>query len=148
MTWFIAILLGTLALLVAALPFLWKRSVPQAAPDPMPDPVEELQARRQAIYHEVQLLHNDWSIGQVTEAEYRERLQGYRLQAAALLREEIRLRELEERLEEEVLAVRAEGKALSEAETVACPNCSRLLEVGMAQCPACGAVVTEAAPHG
>jgi rubrerythrin len=142
MTWLIGALLAAAALAVVALPFLHRRS-PRGAP---PDAVEEVQAKRQAIYREAQVLHNDWTVGQVTDQEYRERLRAHRIQAALLLREEEQLLEIEERLEEEVLALRGNTPLdVAAGGDLACPNCGRLLANGVSECPACGAKVTESA---
>lgn len=155
MTWLIGALLGLAALGVAAFPFVRKRRLP---PEPL-DVIEELQGRRQAVYRDVQVLHNDWVVGQVPDSEHQERLQTLRLQAALLLREEMGLRQREESLEEEVLALRGKvpttkapaakvQPAKAAGKRVVCPNCSRVLRDGASECPACGAKVTEAATHG
>ncbi len=135
MTWLIGALLSLAVLAVVAVPFLRGRREAVLSDGP----IEYLRERRQALYREAQVLHNDWTVGQAPEQEYQERMQGYRLQAATLLREEERLLELKEELDEEVLALR--GKA--GGREVRCPNCSRLLERGALQCSACGALVTE-----
>ena len=145
MTWLIGAVLGIMALAVVSLPFFKRRSPVQS----LLDALRELQARRQDVYRETQLLHNDWTVGQVSEEEYQQRLQALRLQAASLLKEETQLREMEERLEEEVLALRVERPAGGQAAAaLVCPNCSRMLPGGASECPVCGAKVTEGASHG
>lgn len=140
MTWIIGIILGVIAVTVAALPFLRKRGVGAEGSDP----VRGLQERRQAIYQEIQLLQADMTVGQVSEQEYHDRLQAHRMAAALLVREEQRLLDLQQGLEEEVLAVRGKTKQ----DVTACPNCSRAAPRGAIQCPACGAALVEAASRG
>lgn len=142
MTWLAGALLAAVAVAVVAIPFLRRRSL---RGEPL-DAVEQLQAKRQAIYREAQVLYNDWTVGQVTDQEYQERLQAHRIQAALLLREEEQLLAIEERLEEEVLALRSNIPLdAAPGGDLVCPNCSRLLAEGASECPACGARVTESA---
>ncbi|MBI4197934.1 MAG: hypothetical protein HY533_02350 [Chloroflexi bacterium] len=142
MTWLVGALLAAAVLAIVALPFLRRRNLPKESPDA----VEALEARRQAIYREAQVLYNDWTVGQVTDQEYQERLRAHRIRAALLLREEEQMLEIEERLEEEVLALRGNTPLdVAAGDDHECPNCSQLLAEGASECPACGAKVTESA---
>ncbi|MBI4340056.1 MAG: hypothetical protein HY680_08915 [Chloroflexi bacterium] len=131
----IGIVLGLLALGVVALPFL-KRGHPLGGGDAL----EVLQERRKGIYRDIQVLHNDLNVGQVSQLEYQERLQAYRLQAALLLRDEDRFQELDQRLEEAVLALRQDPRGtLTVGEGPLCPSCGRPAREGLTECPSCGA---------
>ena len=69
---------------------------------------------REVIYEDIRTLQLDHDLGIIEEAEYRERMRAYRLQAAATLRDRERLEmEIDRQLEEEVLAARS---ALQEKE--------------------------------
>jgi hypothetical protein len=69
---------------------------------------------REVIYEDIRTLQLDHDLGIIEEAEYRERMRAYRLQAASTLRDRERLEmEIDRQLEEEVLAARS---ALQEKE--------------------------------
>ena len=69
---------------------------------------------REVIYEDIRTLQLDHDLGIIEEAEYRERMRAYRLQAAATLRDRERLEmEIDRQLEDEVLAARS---ALQEKE--------------------------------
>jgi hypothetical protein len=63
---------------------------------------------REVIYEDIRTLQLDHDLGIIEEAEYRERMRAYRLQAASTLRDRERLEmEIDRQLEEEVLAARS-----------------------------------------
>ena len=109
-----ALLLGALlavgALVVVIWPFLrWERGVSNPVSDPSAG-MAEMRQRREAIYREMRTLETEHGLGQVDAQEYEERLQGYRLQAAAALRQEEelagRVARLDRAVEEEIQAAR------------------------------------------
>ena len=70
------------------------------------DPIIEIRKRREAVYEEARILHNDHLLGDVPLVEYEPRAQAYRIRAAELLRDEERLHDLGRRLEEDILDLR------------------------------------------
>ena len=105
----VGLLLALVCIGVLTLPFL--RSVRQGQVLLSQDPVEEVLARREAVYEEIRILQLDYELGNIGEKEYQTRLQGYRMQAASFLQKqedlETELRRLDQELEEEILEVRA-----------------------------------------
>ena len=91
----IGVALVAFCLAVAAFPLLRRRGVSSQ----YTDPILELQQRREAVYQEVQSLQNDYALGDVPQADYDERLQTYRLQAARLLQQQEQLQGLDQWLE-------------------------------------------------
>ena len=66
--------------------------------------------RREEIYESIRSLQLEYEIGGVEEADYRDRLRAYRVQAAAVVREQERAeREVERLVEMEVGALRESG---------------------------------------
>ena len=102
-----AILIGTLlailAVAVLLYPFLRVRFRSRASLGDGTFPAAGVGAR-EAIYDEIRALQLDHELGSIDEQEYEERLHGYRLEAAAVLRDEERLNS---RLEDEIWAARA-----------------------------------------
>ena len=136
----IGVVLATFCLAAVAFPFFRRRGVSSQ----YTDPILELQQRREAIYQEVRTLHNDYTLGDVSQANYEERLQTYRLQAARLLQQQEQLQELDQWLEGEVLRFR--DVALISSDSVPCPECGRPVDWAMEQCLSCGTVLSGAAP--
>ncbi len=139
----IGLALAALCLGVVAMPFLQKR---RGAPSEYTDPISELEQRRNGIYQEARTLHNDYVLGDVTLANYQERLQEYRLQAAQLLYQQERLQDLDQRLEAEILSHRS--AAGLEGRTPACPECGSPTSIDTEQCSSCGAVLSGMAQEG
>lgn len=98
----IGIVLALISLVVLVWPFLNR----QNATHDDDDPVVEFRRRREAVYEEARVLHNDHLLGDVPLLEYEPRFQAHRVQAAELLRDEERLQELDGRLEEDILQLR------------------------------------------
>lgn len=131
--------LAFLSLAVAVLPFLRRKFAPLQGMDV----TLELEKRREAVYQEVRTLHSDYVLGDVPQAEYEERLQAHRLMAAALLRQQERLHELDQRLEEEIRRIR--NGALFSSDGAHCPECGTQVDVKADQCPSCGTMLSGAA---
>lgn len=96
------IVLAWASVLVLVWPFLRR----EKAVHDDDDPVVEIRRRREAVYEEARILHNDHFLGDVPLVEYEPRFQAHRVQAAELLRDEERLQELDGRLEEDILKLR------------------------------------------
>jgi hypothetical protein len=116
-----------------------------------------------AIYDSIDTLELDYQLGNVPEDQYREQLQGYRLQAAVAVKSLLERGEAppELLLEQEVLAARSSGThrhafPQSAVEPVeipgpvegwrACPQCDAPIPPDDAPCPHCGAAVGEMSP--
>ena len=108
MDFLIVLLLVVLTIAVLLYPFLKPR---RSGDEPkLDDSFLEAGSQRGAIYEEIRALQLERDLGRIAEEEYQQRLQSYRVQAAATLREEGRLREesgtLDQVLEEEVREAR------------------------------------------
>lgn len=116
-----------------------------------------------AIYDSIDTLELDYQLGNVPEDQYREQLQGYRLQAAVAVKSMLERGDAppELLLEQEVLAARSSGahrhaSLHSPVEPVeihgsvegwrACPQCDAPVPLDDAPCPHCGAAVVEVSP--
>ena len=139
----IGLALAALCLGAVAFPFLRKSN---NAPPEYGDPILEMEQRRQAIYREAGALHNDYVLGDVPLADYQERLQEYRLQAAHLLYQQEHLRELDRGLEAEILSHRKVAEP--QGVTPRCPECRSPTSSAMNYCPSCGAMLSGAVKDG
>ncbi len=106
-----------------------------------------------AIYDSIDTLELDYQLGNVPEGQYRQQLQGYRLQAAMAVREQLERGGAppELMLEQEVLAARSEIRpSRLLGENPACPECGAPVPPGGApcSCPNCGASLTIGPPMG
>ena len=138
MAWVVGAALAVFSILVVAYPFLrsrlWSRTgLPRSRARPT---VLELEA----IYDAVHTLQLEYQLGRIPENLYREQLQGYRLQAAAALRQGTTEEPgaLDWLLEQEVLVARA-ALRIADGGPRPCPNCRSLSAAGMTRCPECGA---------
>ena len=117
MTLLVGALLAALALGVVLWPFL-RRGGTTAAPNTA-KLLAQVQRRREAIYDAISSLQVEYRLGQVNAADYQERFQAYRLQAAAALREQEELEELlvalDQALEEEIRAARRSSDGARES---------------------------------
>ena len=100
-----------------------------------------------AIYDSIDTLELDYQLGNVPEEQYREQLQGYRVQAAVAVKAMLESGDAppELLLEQEVLAARASspldnGRSPEPGEAwTACPQCDAPIPPDGAPCPHCGA---------
>ena len=114
-----------------------------------------------AIYDSIDTLELDYQLGNVPEEQYRQQLQGYRMQAAMAVKSMLERGQAppELLLEQEVLAARRNGLdgptgigdetgLVDEHGPVevwaACPQCDAPTPPGDAPCPHCGAAIVEA----
>ena len=137
----IAGILGVLSIAVLVFPFLKYRSRGPAT-DPVPLSASS-GPELDAIYDALRTLQLEHQLGNVPETTYREQLEGYRLQAAVLLRQQSEDEEQSGRqeLEQEILAARA---AINGSDNLAgaCPECSATLLAPVQRCPQCHAELT------
>ena len=109
----IGALLALLVVGVVLYPFVKRRfgagGPSRSGPDDGVGPVA-WRLRREEIYESIRSLQLEYEIGGVEEADYRERLRAYRVQAAAVVREqELAEREVERLVDMEVSALREAG---------------------------------------
>ncbi len=128
----IGIVVVAVCLAAVLLPFRRRTATPWAADNP----IDELQQSREALYLETGILRQDHELGHFTVEEYQERLQSYRMRAAALLQQQERLEAWNQRLEEEILALRTVPNAPDGAGL--CHECGRAVGIAAEHCPHCG----------
>ena len=101
-------LLVMFAIAIVAIPFF---RAPKKTDTFRPQHAKSLRSQRSSIYQALETLRLERELGQVDDQEYQRQLREYRRQAAIALRQQEQvegdLEELEELLEEEVLAARA-----------------------------------------
>ena len=143
MTVIIAVLLALLGLVVVLYPFIKERIRSQSPMtrdiSPNEDGSLERVNSRERIYEEIRTLQLEHDLGRIDTVEYKERLHGYRMEAAATLKEQ-ELLELDRQLEEEIRAFREYRSADGTAPL--CQSCGQPIEPGTEPCPHCGADVS------
>ena len=133
----VGVLLAVVAVGVVLFPFLRGRF--QMGSHSLTDALEKIRTRREAIYSEIASLELEHELGQVEQEEYQYRLDTYRLEAAAALREqeglEADLQALDDALETEVQRIRL-GQDSNAASL--CPKCGGELDPVTRSCLQCG----------
>ena len=137
----VAGILGLLSIAVLLFPFLKYRSRGPAA-----NPVhisDSTAPQLDTIYDAIRTLQLEHQLGNVPETTYREQLEGYRLQAAVLLRQQFEAgdQSAHQALEQEILAARAAING-SDSQVATCPDCSATLIARGQRCPQCHAELT------
>ena len=145
----IGAILALLGIAVAAFPFIRHRffvqpetDEPATADEEIDEPAAPTPDELDAIYQAIRTLQLERELGNIPEGLYREQLNGYRIEAARLLRD------LEQQsanaddwaLEEEIRVARSGlygGVSLSRL----CPNCGRPTPIAATHCPECGAAL-------
>jgi hypothetical protein len=129
--------LALFSIAIVAFPFLKSRlrdsgEVPVTA-------VGQEALEMESLYEAIRILRLEYELGQVPQQLYREQLQGYRLQAAAALRQRVMDREgdPEWALEQEVLTARAALRGAGGV-SLPCPSCGAASTPGGGPCPECG----------
>ena len=137
----VCLALALLSIGVVVYPF-WRRRAAGTAPLPeavSPDLVQS-EADLNAVYDAIRTLQLEHQLGNIPLGLYREQLQDYRLQAAAILRDQVEAAARDEEwfLEQDVGLARA---ALSYANGAAiqCPNCRAPAAPDWRECPECSA---------
>ncbi len=102
----------------------------------------------EAIYESIRILQLEHQLGNITEGLFREQLDGYRVQAAMVLRRRMengstQVGPMEDRapdadwaLEQEIMVAGASLIGAGDG-AVSCPNCSIQVDVAQSQCPEC-----------
>ena len=143
----IGAVLALLGIAVAVYPFVRHRLFPpppgiadEAAEKPATESLATPGDGLDAIYEAIRTLQLERELGNVPEGLFREQLNGYRIEAATLLRamEQERAEGEEWVLEEEIKMARAGLRPPSEV-GVACANCGRSVPTEVAACSECGA---------
>ena len=138
---FIGAALALLSIGVVLYPFLKPRVtfLHQAPPPNIDDDLPDLED----IYASIRTLQLEHQLGNVTEGLFREQLDGYRVQAAMVLRRQTETQSMgaEEpdadwALEQEI---KVAGASLigSGDQTISCPNCNAKLDAALTHCPEC-----------
>ena len=103
----------------------------------------------ESIYDSIDTLELEYQLGNLPEEQYREQLQAYRLEAAAVIKAQLEQGAAppELLLEQEVMAARAELRSPELADKwQPCPDCDAPIpaSLGLSKglCPHCGAIVS------
>lgn len=142
----IGALLAILSLTVLLAPFFragQRRGLSQATQN-----LEDVMAKRQRVYQEMQALQLDYQLGNIEEEEYRTLMRGRRLEAASLMQrqkeEEEKLEGLSQEVEEAILAFRKSVAGWQEEFN--CTQCGSPLSSQTSLCPQCGASLETRVP--
>jgi len=134
--------LAVFSIAILAYPFLKSRLGPgTSAPVPTGSTaISELEP----IYDAIRTLQLEYQLGRVPGYLYREQLQGYRLQAAVILRQRLadRSGSPDWLLEQEVLVTRATLRQTGGGPRP-CPNCRSLASPEFVVCPECGTTLKQ-----
>ena len=149
MAYVIGFLLAVVAIAVLARPILRRGQVAAGSP-PLQESLDEVTRRLQQAYANIRSLALDYDLGNVPSEEYEDRLAGYRLQAADLLRQQEQLRReldgLEDEIEDRVLALRMSWGTVK-AKTV-CTECGGERDARAVVCPRCEAATEDEPAEG
>ena len=139
----IAAALVLLSVGVVLYPFL-KPRVAFLQPSPPAHTDDDL-PELEAIYDSIRILQLEHQLGNTAEGLFREQLDGYRVQAAMVLRRRTEDRSTDDRatgadwaLEQEIKMAGASLIADGDG-SVSCPNCNVKLDGVLTQCPQCSA---------
>ena len=137
----VCLALALLSIGVVVYPFWRRRAAPATAPPEAlsPDLVQS-EADLNAVYDAIRTLQLEHQLGNIPLGLYREQLQDYRLQAAAILRDqaETAARDDEWLLEQDVGLARS-ALSYTNGAAIQCPNCGAPAAQGWRECPECSA---------
>lgn len=140
-----------LTLLTYILQPLQAADAEEGADEKVIDELEELYARRDALYQAIKDLEMDYQAGKLSEEDYRLFRQRLRRDAAEVLRaidaRIAREKEVRERLEALVKTMREQSQAAAEDEAAApryCGQCGHRVNPGDRFCSQCGAALRPA----
>ena len=152
--------LGVFSLVMVAYSFFRDPSASsgQAQSSPVSTSASDDSVGLDSIYDSIDTLELEYQLGNLPEGQYREQLQAYRLDAAAVIKSQLEQGAAppELLLEQEVIAARAELRSTESAEGthpepaegwVPCPQCDAPIPAALGQsggaCPHCGAYLSE-----
>ena len=92
------------------------------------------------IFDAIRTLELEHELGRMSQEDFQSQFQAYRVQAATVLRDQLKagLGDPAWLLEQEILLARVAQESAS-GRTIACPNCSAAAPEGTRACPHCGA---------
>ena len=137
----VCLALALLSIGVVVYPFWRRRSAPASAPlEALSPDLVQSEADLNAVYDAIRTLQLEHQLGNIPLGLYREQLQDYRLQAAAILRDqaEAAARDEEWLLEQDVGLARA-ALSYTNGAAVRCPNCGASTAPEWRECPECSA---------
>ena len=137
----VCLALALLSIGVVIYPFWRRRSAPATAPMEAVSPdLVQSEADLNAVYDAIRTLQLEHQLGNIPLGLYREQLQDYRLQAAAILRDqaETAARDDEWLLEQDVGLARA-ALSYTNGAAIQCPNCGAPAAQEWRECPECSA---------
>lgn len=137
----VCLALALLSIGVVVYPFWRRRSAPATAPPQVVPPgVGQSEADLNAVYDAIRTLQLEHQLGNIPLGLYREQLQDYRLQAAAILRDqaESAARDAEWLLEQDVGLARS-ALSYTNGAAIKCPNCGASAAPEWRECPECSA---------
>jgi hypothetical protein len=94
------VLIATLAVL--AYPFVVRRNQRDGLADAAVDLAQRLRRARDRVYEEIRALQQEYLLGNMLEAEYREQLQAARMNAASLMQQQQQVQQTLEEIDDEV----------------------------------------------
>ena len=137
----VCLALALLSIGVVVYPFWRRLAAPATAPPEAlsPDLVHS-EADLNAVYDAIRTLQLEHQLGNIPLGLYREQLQDYRLQAAAILRDqaETAARDDEWLLEQDVGLARS-ALSYTNGAAIQCPNCGAPAAQEWRECPECSA---------
>ena len=142
---FVGAVLGLLSIAVLVYPFFKLRTTarPQGEPPNADDAGPELES----IYEAIRTLQLEHQLGKIPEGLYQEQLNGYRVEAALVLKQQMEAQDQDPAwaLEQEVLVARASLASVN-GQATCCPNCGTVVTAGLIQCPECNVSLGSAGP--
>jgi hypothetical protein len=148
MAYFLGLILALVSIALLARPLL-RRQQATSGPALSLESLEDVQWRHQQVYDEMQTLILDYELGNIPSDEYEEKLGGYRLQAADLLRQQDQLLHglisLEHEMEDTVLSLRM-SRGTVKGVTV-CGRCGGEMDIDAVLCPRCELASEEEVGH-
>ena len=146
---FIGAVLGLLSIAVVVYPFFKSRTTARRYIEPAN--ADDSGPELESIYEAIRTLQLEHQLGKIPEGLYQEQLNGYRVQAALVLKQQLEGQDQDPAwaLEQEVLVARA-GLASGNGQTTHCPNCGTVVATGLIHCPECNVSLGAAGPgaHG
>ncbi|MCL0043997.1 hypothetical protein M1N24_00505 [Dehalococcoidia bacterium] len=138
----IGVALALLCLMVVGAPLVKRRRTSSRY---MEDPIIKLDEQRTEIYQEITTMANDYSIGQITQAEYERRLLSLRISAATLLKEQEILQSLSLKLDDTSLDNISDISGYGHVPL--CLKCGKQMTYPFELCPHCNNMPPQTTPN-